>query len=655
VSTAAALAPKTCPRCGTAYDREAVFCSKDGARLEPDDTDLGPDSDPYIGTVISGDIEIRSVAGVGAMGRVYRAHQRGIDRDVAVKILHRELSGNSQLVQRFHREAKIASKLQHPHVVEVFLAGQLPDRALYIVMEYLDGMSLASAIAAADDVLPVERALTITMQICDAVGEGHARGIVHRDLKPENVMLVRRAEAADWVKVLDFGIAKVSLGEQSMETAAGLIFGTARYISPEGAQGATVGPAGDVYSLATMLYRMLAGRTPFDAEPVGLLIKHIHEQPPALKSWPKAAKLPDPLAKVIMDNLAKDPARRAQGARAFAAQLAQAARESNISFAGVDVVARLSQVDLGAAARGVSLDPTLDDVAFASLSPSPRAIVTPPPPTPAPPAPSLASPVPPAMAPREPAIADAPRSSRGDKRRGVAIVLLAFMLGAALAVIVTQRLAAKRDDDRSTLVVRARRALADSRYVSPPGDNVRDIVAIGLKKWPDDNDLASIQSDAAHEMVTRSMAARSAGDVGGARDLVRDAAQLDPSDHSARMLLGQYQEESDALKTEAGTYAGPPKLLFEAPPLMHPGQRIELSGRIAPGASGPKAKVTAMKITVFDNGKTTGGTVVQLASADPRNVRATLQAPAAGSYDVVFEANVDGVIVRAQRDLDVVR
>ena len=175
-------------------------------------------------------------------------------------------------------------------------------------MEYLDGMSLATATTASGGSMPLERALPIALQICDAVGEGHARGIVHRDLKPENVMLVRRADTRDWVKVLDFGIAKLSLGEQSMETAAGLIFGTARYISPEGAQGATVGPPGDVYSIAVMLYQLLAGRTPFDAEqPVGLFIKHIHDTPPPLRSWPAAANVPEPIARVIMDNLAKDP------------------------------------------------------------------------------------------------------------------------------------------------------------------------------------------------------------------------------------------------------------------------------------------------------------------------------------------------------------
>src|SRR6185503_12892732 len=114
----AALAKKNCPRCGRAFDADAAFCPNDGAALLPE-ADDDPESDPYIGTLLPGDIEIKSVAGGGAMGKVYRAHQRGIDRDVAVKILHRELSGNLPLVQRFHREAKIASRLQHPHVVEV--------------------------------------------------------------------------------------------------------------------------------------------------------------------------------------------------------------------------------------------------------------------------------------------------------------------------------------------------------------------------------------------------------------------------------------------------------------------------------------------------------------------------------------------------------
>ncbi|MEO9141308.1 MAG: protein kinase, partial [Polyangiaceae bacterium] len=328
--------PKFCPACRERFPSDALFCPNDGAPLisapkaDPSADDAGPD--PYVSREISGHIEIRSLAGVGAMGRVYRAFQKGIDRDVAVKILHRELSANTQLVSRFHREAKVASRLQHPNVVHVHLAGQLPDGALYIVMEYLDGMSLQSALNAAGGGMDLPRALHIILQLCDAVGEAHAQGIVHRDLKPENVMLVKRGQDTDYVKVLDFGIARLSWGEQSMATAAGLIFGTARYISPEGAQGEGVGPAGDVYAIATLLYQMLAGRTPFEGDQaVALLIQQIHDAPTPLLSIPRGAYVPAPVAAVIMQNLAKAPHDRAPDARAFARSILEAARLSGIS------------------------------------------------------------------------------------------------------------------------------------------------------------------------------------------------------------------------------------------------------------------------------------------------------------------------------------
>jgi serine/threonine-protein kinase len=290
------------------------------------------EDDPYLGQEISGHIEIRQLVGIGAMGRVYRAFQKGIDRDVAVKILHRELSANAQLVSRFTREAKVASRLQHPNVVQVLLAGQLPDRALYMVMEYLEGLSLQSALAAAGGALPLPKALHIALQLCEASGEAHAVGIVHRDLKPENVMLVRRGTDPDFVKVLDFGIARINWGEQSVATAAGLIFGTARYISPEGAQGNAVGPASDVYSIATLLFQMLSGRTPFEGDQaVGLLVQQIHDAPPHLKSIPRAEYVPGPLAEVIMANLAKDPRRREQDARALGHAIIDAAKQSGLA------------------------------------------------------------------------------------------------------------------------------------------------------------------------------------------------------------------------------------------------------------------------------------------------------------------------------------
>ncbi|TKD08369.1 serine/threonine-protein kinase [Polyangium fumosum] len=338
---------KSCPSCGERYDADVLFCPQDGTPLVnvKGPSLSSPEVDPYAGLELSGQIRIKHLIGIGSMGRVYRAFQAGIDRDVAVKILHRELSGNAELVGRFHREAKIASRLAHPGVVSVLMTGTIPQRGdprtggeMYLVMEYLDGMSLLSALAAAGtggepSALPLPRAMHIALQICDAVGEAHAQGIVHRDLKPENVMLVRRGDDPDFVKVLDFGIARLDWADRggSMATQAGLIFGTAKYISPEGAEGKPVSPAADVYSIATILYQCLAGRTPFEGEsPVQLLIQHTHDPPPDLLRIPRASYVPAPLAAVIMQNLAKKPEARAADARALGKDLYAAARQSGL-------------------------------------------------------------------------------------------------------------------------------------------------------------------------------------------------------------------------------------------------------------------------------------------------------------------------------------
>jgi serine/threonine-protein kinase len=332
VSNASVASPKLCPSCGNRYPVDALFCPIDGTPLTSAAGASGQSQDPYVGREILGHIEIKQLAGIGAMGRVYRAFQTGIDRDVAVKILHRELSTNQQLVARFHREAKVASRLQHANVVHVLLTGQLPDGAMYIVMEYLAGLSMQSALAGAGGAMPLPRALHIALQLCDATGEAHAQGVVHRDIKPENVMLVHRGDDDDFVKVLDFGIARLNWGDQSMATAAGLIFGTARYISPEGAQGETVGPQSDVYSIATLIYQMLSGRTPFEGEQaVALHVAQIHEPPPPQTSIARAGYVPDPIAEVVMKNLAKRPEDRHPDARALGRALLDAARASGLS------------------------------------------------------------------------------------------------------------------------------------------------------------------------------------------------------------------------------------------------------------------------------------------------------------------------------------
>ena len=389
---------------------DALFCPNDGSPLaigQPGD--VGPiaqQPDPYLGRELSGHIEIRQLVGVGAMGRVYRAFQKGIDRDVAVKILHRELSANQQLVTRFHREAKVASRLVHPNVVGVHLVGQLTDGAMYIVMEYLDGLSLQSALAAAGGAFDLQRALHVALQLCDATGEAHQEGVVHRDLKPENVMLVRRAADVDFVKVLDFGIARLNWGEQSMATAAGLIFGTARYISPEGAQGEAVGPTGDVYAIATLVFQMLSGRTPFEGEQaVALLVQQIHDPPPPLRSISRASYVPEPIAQVVMKNLSKDPLQREPDGRALGRALIDAAKLSGLS--AEDLVARqLLQSGRPPAALQLPPQHRTDKLHLADASPLPIERVSSPNLSPLPVAAATPTPAPPKAPPDEPAAVD---------------------------------------------------------------------------------------------------------------------------------------------------------------------------------------------------------------------------------------------------------
>jgi len=360
-------AASICTICGAKYEADALFCPKDGAPLG---AAAPKGADPYLGVELLGQIRIEQLIGIGSMGRVYRGFQAGVKRAVAVKILHKELSANSTLVTRFHREAQIVSRLSHPGVVQMVMAGQLPEGgagggAMYIVMEHLDGISLRSALAAAGGAFPLPRALRIALQICEAVGEAHHHGVVHRDLKPENIMLTRRASETDFVKVLDFGIARLPGGNSPAVTKAGLIFGTARYISPEGAAGIPVGPSADVYAIATILYQMLAGRTPFSGDSaVEVLGMQINDIPPPLRSIDRASYVPEPIASIVMQNLAKQPEQRSGDAQSLGRALTQAARIGGLS--PEDLVPRSPL--LGAPAR---------QPAFASVEPTRQLPLTP--------------------------------------------------------------------------------------------------------------------------------------------------------------------------------------------------------------------------------------------------------------------------------------
>jgi serine/threonine-protein kinase len=329
-----------------------------------------------------------------------------------VKILHRELCSDATLVARFQREAHIAGRLSHPNVVEVLMTGRLPEDGpgggtMYMVIEYLDGISLRSALGAAGGAIPLARALHIVLQVCDAVGEAHAKGIVHRDMKPENVMLVRRGEDRDFVKVLDFGIARMTHGDTLSPTQAGLVFGSPKYVSPEGASGKPVGPAADVYSIATILYHALAGRPAFEgASPVELLAKQIGEQAPPLRSVPRASYVPEPLAAAIMKNLAKDPDDRCPDARALGRALVDAARESGLL--PDDLMARSTLLGEQAGGRAPALA-SIDRTKRMELEQAARI--------------------------RTPQVATDPKCEiRTSLRTVVAIVVLCFLAGAAIAI-----------------------------------------------------------------------------------------------------------------------------------------------------------------------------------------------------------------------------
>ena len=328
-----ASSPKICPLCGTAYDAGALFCQRDGSRLT---AALGA-PDPFVGTVLLDQFRIDEAVGQGGMGTVYRATQTTLGRHVAVKILHPELTQNPDAVRRFHREARVATALEHPNLVRVFLFGELPeDQGLYLVMEFLEGRSLTTLLRE-DGALPLGRALHLATQIADAVGHAHGKGIVHRDVKPENVHVVTRHGDPDFVKVLDFGIARLLWDDQSVMTQSGVIFGTARYISPEGAAGETTDARSDVYSIGVLLYQLLAGRTPFDASsPVAMLMKHIHDTPRALSR--RVKNVPSAVEDVVMRALAKRPEAR----YANAAELAEALRAA-AATTGLALRPRLGQ------------------------------------------------------------------------------------------------------------------------------------------------------------------------------------------------------------------------------------------------------------------------------------------------------------------------
>src|SRR6185312_9604428 len=237
-------------------------------------------TDPRIGTTLGGRYHIRRLCGEGAMGRVYEGQHIDIGRRVAIKVLHARFHHSADLVERFRREARAASKIGHPNIVDVTDSGSTPDGAFYFVMEFLDGVNLEDLILRTGP-LPVERALLVAAQISRALEAAHAAEVIHRDLKPANVMLVNRNDEADFVKVLDFGISKdLDLAVGAALTRPDIAIGTPAYMSPEQAAGKTADALTDVYGVGGLLYEMLTGTAPCVGEDaIDVLQRNANEDP----------------------------------------------------------------------------------------------------------------------------------------------------------------------------------------------------------------------------------------------------------------------------------------------------------------------------------------------------------------------------------------
>ena len=289
---------------------------------------MEPSSAPRLlpDTMIAGRYRILDVLGEGGMGTVYRAEQPALHRRVALKVVRPELSSDASMIARFEREAYASSRITSPHVVVVHDFGRAESGLLYLVMELLEGESLATCLER-EGSLPVPEALRICRDVARALEVAHGAGIVHRDLKPDNVFLTTQGD----VKVLDFGIARIVEGPggptAGNATMTGMIVGTPVYMSPEAISRAPVGPATDLYALGVMRFELLSGQPPFMAgEAVLLMSQHLTATPPALEALvPSLARKPG-IATLVSRLLAKAPEDRGD-TKAVSTELAKLAKQ----------------------------------------------------------------------------------------------------------------------------------------------------------------------------------------------------------------------------------------------------------------------------------------------------------------------------------------
>lgn len=304
-----------CPNCKYNYGESTTrFCPNCGFKIVEEvfsETTL----DPFIGKVLEGKYHIVSLLGEGGMGKVYLAEQRigNTFRKVAIKVLHVDLARDPEIVARFYREAEIVVQLTHPNTIMFYDFGRVEkENFLYIVMEYVEGESLEKVIEREGPIHP-QRAIQIVTQICGSLNEAHQHGIIHRDLKPDNIVLTERGGQKDFVKVLDFGIARKTEYESERQnlTRQGTILGTPPYMSPEQFLGKQLDLRSDIYSLGVVCYEMLTGRLPFVAKtPWEWATKHLSYDPAPIPLQIKGYEIPLSQRQAIMRALSKEPEKR---------------------------------------------------------------------------------------------------------------------------------------------------------------------------------------------------------------------------------------------------------------------------------------------------------------------------------------------------------